>query len=159
MINQVQALPRFNRLTIGPDHLDEMGHMNVRWYVGVCDDATWGFFASFGMTPDYMRAQRAGGFALQQFIRYLAEVRLDETVAVHTRLLGRSARRIHFMHFMLNETTSTLACTVEILGSYADLTTRRTAPFPPPIAEQIDAILSVHRQLDWDAPVCGVIQP
>jgi acyl-CoA thioester hydrolase len=156
-IAQVHTLPCFNRVTIGPEHLDEMGHMNVRWYVGLFDDTTWGFFASFGMTADYCRQHNAGGFALKQFIRYLAEVHAGQTIAIHTRLLGYSTRRIHFMHFMHNESTDTLAATIEILGSYADLLTRRTAPFPPPIAARLSAILSEHQQLDWDAPVCGVI--
>ena len=33
------------RGTIYPWHCDHMGHMNVMWYVGKFDEATWQFFA------------------------------------------------------------------------------------------------------------------
>lgn len=158
-LDQLETLTCYNRVTIGTEHLDAMGHMNIRWYMAIFDDAAWNFFAGVGMDVAYYRREQAGGFALQQFIRYLAEVRVGETVAVRTRVLGRSARRIHFMHFMVNETTGTLAATIEVLGSHADMSVRRTSPYPPHIATRIDALLTAHQQLEWQAPVCGIIQP
>jgi len=158
-IADLQALPLYHRESIGPDYLDVMGHMNVRWYVALFDEAAWGFFASFGMDQEYYVRAHSGSFGLKQFIRYLAEVRQGETVAIRTRILGRSASRVHFMHFMLNETRERLASTMEVLSAHADLKLRRTSPFPPKIAARIDAILAEHQRLDWDAPLCGVIQP
>ncbi|MCP4424396.1 MAG: thioesterase [Chloroflexi bacterium] len=158
-IEQIQSLPCFHRETIPDSYLDLMGHMNIRYYVGLFDEAAWGFFAHFGMTMAYYQSENGGAFALTQHIRYLAEVHVNETVAIHTRLLDRSAKRIHFMHFMVNETTSKLAATMEVLGSHADTIMRRTSPFPPHLAAQLDAILAENGRLDWDAPVCGVIRP
>ena len=158
-IEKIQLLPLFHRATITEEHLDIMGHMNIRWYIGLFDEAAWKFFDSFGMTQDYYKREKAGGFALQQFIRYLAEVRLGETVAIHTRMLARSRKRIHFMHFMINESKSKLAATLETLGTHADMTIRRTSPYPSDIAQQIDALIAEQSQLDWQAPICGVIKP
>jgi acyl-CoA thioester hydrolase len=158
-IQQLEALPLFYRTTIPESYLDAMGHMNVRWYMAVFDEAAWKFFASVGMDQTYYENHHGGGFALKQFVRYLAEVRAGETVAVRTRVLGRSAKRIHFMHFMISETAQRLAATLEVLGSHADLRAQRTSPYPPQIAARIDALLAEHRQLDWEAPVCGVIHP
>jgi acyl-CoA thioester hydrolase len=156
---QLELLPLFHRTRITNEYLDAMGHMNIRWYMAIFDDAAWKFFASFGMNEAYFQTERGGGFALQQFVQYLAEVREGETVAVRTRILGRSAKRVHFMHFMQNESTGHLACTLEVLGAHADMVTRRITPYPTRIARQIDAILLAHEQLNWDAPVCGVIHP
>jgi acyl-CoA thioester hydrolase len=158
-VEEVNTLPLFHRATIPEEYLDTMGHMNVRWYVALFDEAGWRFFASFGMGREYFLAQDAGGFALQQIISYLAEVLAGETVAIRTRVLGRSVKRIHYMHFMVNETTGRLASTMEVLGANADMTIRRTAPYPPEIARRIDAILAKHKQLGWEAPVSGVIRP
>ena len=158
-VEQLEALPLFHRETIPESYLDEMGHMNIRWYMALFDEAGWGFFSSFGMTYEYCQSERAGGFALQHFIRYLAEVRVGETVAVRSRLLGRSAKRIHFMHFMINETTGRLAATLEALGTHADMRIRRTSPYPPRLVARIDALIAQQSQLGWDAPVCGVIKP
>jgi len=156
-LEQIQQLPVSHRQAIPPEYLDTMNHMNVRWYMALFDTASWKFFAAFGMDADYY-AQGFGGFALKHFIQYLAEVRLGETVAIHSRILERSTKRIHFMLFMVNETTGKLAATLEALGSNADMRERRTAPYPDDLAVRIDGILAQHQQLDWDAPVCGIIR-
>lgn len=158
-IPKLEALPLYHRETISSDHLDVMGHMNIRWYMAWYDEAAWKFFDSFGMNEEYYLKTQAGGFALKQFIRYLAEVRVGETVAIRTRLLGRSTKRIHFMHFMINETTNQLASSMEVLGTHANMKIRRASPFPPALATRLDAKLATNQQLEWDAPVCGIIQP
>ncbi len=158
-LNQITQLPCFHRAVIPQAYLDVMGHMNIRHYMGLFDDAAWGFFASFGMDEAYYQTTSGGAFALEQHIRYLAEVHVGETVAIHTRINGRTAKRIHFIHFMINETTGKLAATLEVIGSHADRDTRRTSPFPPEIARQIDWLLAQHNQMNWRPPLCGVMRP
>ncbi len=158
-IEQLADLPLYHRETIPSTYLDVMGHVNVRWYMAMFDAAAWVYFAAFGMDSAYYAQTHSGGFALQHFISYLAEVHLGETIAIRTRTLGRSAKRIHFMHFMINESTGKLAATLEGLGSHADLQVRRTSAFPASIADQIDVFIAAENRLGWDAPVCGVIRP
>ena len=156
---QIEQLPLVYEAEINHSMLDDMGHMNVRYYWHIFDDATWAFFAGLGMDRDYYASSGNGSFALQQYIYYAAEVHAGESIAVYSRLLGRSERRLHFMHFMINLTAGRLAATVESLGSHADLTVRRTSPFPPQIASRLDEVLSAHTGLTWEAPLCGVIAP
>ncbi len=156
---QIEQLPLFHRITIPESYIDVFGHMNVRQYIGIFDDAAWHFFASFGMNEIYYHEVHAGAFALRQMINYIAEVHVGETVAIRSRMLGRSAKRFHFMQFMLNETTGKLAATIEVLGSHADTEARRTSPFPEDIAQQIDNIIATQNQLAWDAPICGILRP
>ena len=157
-IADLEALPVYHRETIPSDYLDAMGHMNIRWYMALYDKATRNFFISHGLNEDFIRENQAGTFALKHVIHYYAEVRVEQTVAVRTRLLGKSDRRFHAMHFMINKTTGRLASTLEMLGTYADLQRRRAAPMPPEIAAKFDAKLAADRQLNWEAPVSGVIQ-
>jgi acyl-CoA thioester hydrolase len=154
---QLHALPETYRTTISEEHLDLMGHMNVRWYLAFFDEAGWNFFQTLGMTEAYYRENDAGGFALKQLIHYLAEVRLGETISVRPRLIGRSPKRIHLMYFMVNETTGKLAATMEGLGSHADLKSRRTSPYPAHIATRIDEVQAQHDALEWEAPISGAI--
>ncbi len=156
---QLNPLPIFHHETIPESYRDVMGHMNIRWYMALFDEAAWNFFATFGIDVAYTKSANAGAFALQQFITYLAEVHIGETIVVRTRLLGYSAKRVHFMHFMINETTSTVAATMEVLGAHADLSARRTSPFPSPIVAKLEQILQTNADLDWEAPICGVIKP
>ncbi|NHZ72662.1 MAG: thioesterase [Aquificales bacterium] len=156
---QLKPLPIFYQGVVPAEYLDMMGHMNVRHYLSLFDEAAWEFFVGFGMDQAYYESKQGGAFALQHFINYRAEVHQNDQLTVRARMLGRSVKRVHFMLFMVNETQNKLAATLESLGSHADLIQRRTSPFPPTIAANIDAILTKHNQLNWQAPICGVINP
>jgi acyl-CoA thioester hydrolase len=158
-IENLAPLPILYRVTVTDEQLDVMGHMNIRWYMAFFDDGDWQLLANLGATTAYFQENQAGSFALQHFIRYLAEVRVGETVVIKGRLIGRSAngKRFHYLLFMVNESTNTLAATMECLASHADLASRRTAPFPPHILAKIDTLIAAHAQLDWSVPLSGAI--
>jgi acyl-CoA thioester hydrolase len=154
----LEPLPVYHRKTIPSDYLDIMGHMNIRWYFDLFAKAGRKFFTSHGLDEDYFRGGNFGVFTLKQFIQYFAEVRVGQTVAIHTRLIGRSDKRFHFMHFMINKTTTQLASTFEALITHADLKIRRAAPMPAHIAERLDATLAENEKLGWAVPVCGAMR-
>ena len=154
----METLPLYHRETIPTDYLDIMGHMNIRWYFDLFAKSGRKFFASHGLDNDYFRGGKFGVFTLKQFIQYFAEVHVGQTVAIHTRLIGRSEKRFQFMQFMINETTSRLASTFEALITHADLKLRLAAPMPAQIAQKFDATLTKDQTLDWEAPVCGVMR-
>ena len=56
---------------------------------------------------------------------------------------------------MINETRAVLSSIFECVHAHADLTIRRTAPFPAHAAGRIDALIAEHRALPWPAPVSG----
>jgi acyl-CoA thioester hydrolase len=153
----IEALHEYHRKTIPFEYQDIMGHMNIRWYFDLFARSGRKFFAAHGLDEDYFESGNFGVFTLKQFIQYFAEVRVGQTVAIHTRLIGRSDKRFYFMHFMINETTNQLAATFEALITHADLKIRRSTPMPAQIAENFDATLARDEALDWAAPICGAI--
>lgn len=156
--DDLEALPAFHTATIPEDYLDAMGHMNVRWYMVLFSEGVRELHAAIGMPPEYFDGGKNGTFALTQHIRYLAEVHVGQTVAIRSRFIGRTEKRLHVLHFMVNESTDRIAATMELLFSHADLETRRTSPFPDEIARQIDVRLEKHRKIGWEAPLCGVVK-
>lgn len=156
-LDDIVALDSPYRLVIPPEYEDENGHVNMRWYLAIYDDAGYPLAARLGLTPEFHKQHGTGGYDLEHHIHYLSEVMVGDTIAVYTRLLDRSAKRIHYMMFMVNETRGTLASIFECVNSFADLTVRRTAPYPDEISQRIDAVLAEHSQLPWDAPECGVM--
>jgi acyl-CoA thioester hydrolase len=153
----VTALTLLLRQTVPPEYQDENGHMNVRWYMALFDDAGYPLVASFGVTPEYHAANGTGGFDLEHHLHYLNEVLIGDTVAIYYRLLARGEKRMHYMMFLVNETRGKLAATFECVNSFADLRQRRTAPYPPDLAVRLDAQLARDTALAWAAPVCGVM--
>src|ERR1700675_765575 len=107
----LEGLPITLRWHIPENYRDEMGHMNVMWYAHLFSNAFGEFADRFGFNLAYFRSQQAGSFALETHTRYLAEVRIGNHVTVRSRLLGRSPKRIHFMHFMTIDETGALAAT------------------------------------------------
>ena len=61
------------------------------------------------------------------------------------------------MMFMANETRGVLSSIFECVHAHADLSVRRTAPFPAQAAARIDAYIAAHRALAWPAPVSGTM--
>lgn len=153
----VTTLKPIYRETIPDAYKDENNHMNVRYYMRIFDEAGYPLIAEFGLTMAYHAEHGTGGFDLEHHLHYLNEVHIGDTIAIYYRLLARSAKRVHYMFFMVNETRQSVAATFECVNSFADLKVRRTAPFPPEIAEKIDDILAQHQALNWAAPVCGVM--
>ena len=150
-------LPSYHRQTIPEEYMDRMGHMNVRYYMGVFDTATWRMFADYGLDEAYFSTTENGVFALKQFIQYLAEVRPGETVAVYTRILSLTDKRIHLMHLMAKKNTNGLAAIIESLITHANLKVRKAAPLPSEIAARFRYRLDKDQQLGWDAPISGMM--
>ena len=154
----LSALPVTHRAVIPESYLDAMGHMNVMWYTRLFSLGAWGLFQTVGLTRAYFETNRAGSFALEQHFRYLKEVRVGQNVTIRSRVLGRSAKRWHLIHFMTIDELDALAATAEDVHTHVDLTVRRSSPMPPEVAAAIDRLLAEHTQLDWAAPVCGAMK-
>lgn len=140
------------------EYRDEMDHMNVMWYAYLFAEATRQTFIDLGLTSEYFMSNSAGSFMLECHTRYIAEVRVGDRLAIRTRILGRTAKRVHAMHFMTRTDDDRLAATLEIICTHVDMLTRRTSPFHETVATSIDAVLEKHSALNWPAPLCGVME-
>jgi acyl-CoA thioester hydrolase len=152
------SLPITHEATIPESYLDMMGHMNVMWYTHLFGRASCGLFELVGMTREYFESNHFGSFALAQFFRYRKEVRVGERVRLRTRLLARTEKQFHLLHFMTKGDDHVLAATGEFLAAHMDMSVRRTSAFAPHVAQNLDRLLAEHCALDWDAPVSGAIQ-
>ncbi|MFE7775247.1 acyl-CoA thioesterase [Streptomyces sp. NPDC057445] len=119
------------RGTVYPWHCDHMGHMNVMWYVGKFDEATWQLFSSLGITPDYLRGQGRGMVAVEQKISYQREVNAGDVVLVRSTVLEVREKVIRFCHRMENAATGEVAAVTVLTGVHIDTTARRSCPMPP----------------------------
>ena len=118
-------------------HCDHMEHMNVMWYVGKFDEATWTFFAENGLTPSYLRDSGRGMAAVEQNLKYLRELHAGDVVRVTTTLLEAAPRKIRFVHKMYNDITDELAATCELTGVHLDTKARCAIAFEDAVAVQL----------------------
>jgi acyl-CoA thioester hydrolase len=155
----LSSLPVTHRAVIPESFIDEFGHVNVMWYTHLFTGGASGLFQIVGLTREHFDANHTGSFALEQHFRYLKEVRLGQHVTLRSRVLGRTAKRWHTMHFMTIDESDLLAATAEVVSTYVDMTVRRSAPMPKAITDAMDRLVAEHSKLDWDAPACGAMHP
>jgi len=157
--DRVRRLPMTHSTLIPDEYMDAMGHMNVMWYTHLFSVAMGGTLHLLGLNWKEMAENHIGTFALESHIRYLSEVCVGQTVEIHSRLLGRTTKRFHAIHFMTNLARNDVSATFEVVGAYIDLKVRRMAPMPEEWTRELDRLISEHNQLDWDATTCGVMAP
>ncbi len=130
------------RGTIYPWQCDHIGHMNVMWYVGKFDEASWNFLAQFGLTPSYLRDQQRGLAAVQQNLSYKSEMVAGDIVEVYSHMVEMKPKVIRFIHEMRNGESKETAAICEITAVHLDRTARKACEFPAEIraaAEQFRA--------------------
>jgi len=158
-VERILALePACLRMTIPEAYRDGNGHMNVRWYAAIFDEAGDPLHVRLGLTPKFHRDNGTGTMDLENHLNYLHEVIPGEGIAVFARLVARSTKRMHYVMFMVNETRGKLAATFECINAFADLKVRKTAPFPPEIAAKLEAEVAAGAALDWPPPLCGAMR-
>jgi acyl-CoA thioester hydrolase len=126
--------------TIYPWHCDHMGHMNVMWYVGKFDEATWHLFHTLGLTPAFLRDSKRGMVAVEQTIQYKRELIAGDIVTVHSQVLEIKDRSIRFAHEMRKADTDELAATTTLTGVHLDTVARRACLFPDAVKARAAAM-------------------
>ena len=118
------------RGTVYPWQCDHMGHMNVMWYVGKFDEATWQLFALLGLTPTFLQEHDRGMAAVQQELSYHHELRAGAVISVYSRVLEVREKVIRFSHDMHNDETHELAASTTITGVHLDTRLRKACALP-----------------------------
>ena len=134
------------RGTVYPWHCDHVGHMNVMWYVGKFDEATWQLFNAIGMTPSYLRSARRGMAAVDQHISYLRELRAGDVVTVRSAVLEVKEKSIRFEHEMRNDETGEVAARTILKGVHLDTELRRSCAFSETVARLAAALVKPAAQ-------------
>lgn len=128
------------RGAVYPWHCDHMGHMNVMWYVGKFDEATWNLFGALGLSPAFLRANDRGMAAVEQNIAYKKELMAGDVVTIYSAVLELKDRVIRFSHEMRKTDTDEVAATTILTAVHLDTKVRRATPFPPDITARVQAL-------------------
>jgi acyl-CoA thioester hydrolase len=132
------------RGAVYPWHCDQMGHMNVMWYVGKFDEATWNLFATIGVTTAWMRENKRGMAAVQQDITYKRELLAGDTIAVRSVFLEVREKTVKFVHEMRHALSGEISAICVLTGVQIDSETRKSCPFPAEVAERGRALVGSY---------------
>lgn len=145
------------RTSIPAAWADTNGHVNVRWYAVVYDDAGDVLHDLHGLTLESHRARNSGTMDLEHHTHFLAEVMPGERVAVYVRALQVNSKRLHYLMFLVNETQDRLASIFECINAFVDLGARKTAPWPEASQRLMEEMIAAQADVTWPAPATGVM--
>jgi acyl-CoA thioester hydrolase len=128
------------RGTIYPWHCDHMGHMNVMWYVGKFDEATWQLFASVGLSSTRLRQEGIGMVAVEQHIEYKRELVAGDLITIRSSVDEVREKSVLVVHEMANQEIQEMASRTVLAAVCIDMNTRKARPLPADIRERIVSI-------------------
>ncbi len=133
-----------------PEWIDVNDHMNVAYYVLAFDQGIDALWDRFGITADHIREMQSSTFAVESHVIYMRELKLDEPFVVTAQILAFDDKRIHQFQRLYHAEGGFLAATAEWMNLHVDLATRRVAPWPATILEDINKV--VAQQGAWPYP-------
>src|SRR4249920_1333308 len=122
-------------------HCDHMGHMNVMWFVGKFDEATWNLGAQMGMTSQYLKDMKRGMAAVEQRISYRREALVGDIILVRSAVLELKPKSVRFVHEMFRGAGGDHLSTMLVTGVHIDAVARKAAQFEPHIVAQSQAVV------------------
>ncbi len=130
-----------HRGLVYPHQCDHMGHMNVMWYVGKFDEATWQMFAALGLSMGVLQRRAWGIAATRQEIAYRQELHAGDVLTIWTGVVSMRPRRIRFYHELYNDENHRVAAATAISGVLFDAQTRKPILFPPEVVQAAQAVM------------------
>ena len=153
--DEVDQLPRHLERTVPAEFIDENGHMNIGRYLELGGTALWlRCQQELGMPKEYIEERGLSTFTAEHHLTYHAELLEGATVSVRVRLVARSAKVLHAVCLIVDETRQRLACTMETTAVHVDMAERRPVDFPDDVVALIDAALAADDR-PWPPPLCG----
>jgi acyl-CoA thioester hydrolase len=145
---------------VGPEHIDYNGHMNVVHYRAAFDASTDVLFAYLGLGPDDYNARTGATLmVVEEHTRYHAELAEGARYRIAARLVGHSAKKLHYLLAMEHLDRGVLAATHEELALHVDLAARRSSPLPAAALAAIEALEAAQADLPPPPDLGRVIAP
>ncbi len=131
------AWHELTRGVVMPAHCDVFGHMNVRHYAALFDDAGWHMFGRIGVSLAELRKGGLGSVVATLTIDFHHELTAGQLTLI-TGAITRAGNKSFSYEMRLYESDSMTHCatqkTVEVCF---DTTARRSAAFPAEVHEKI----------------------
>ena len=132
--------PELSRSVVMPAHCDHYGHMNVRHYAALFDDAGWHVLARAGVSLTDLRSRGLGSVVATLTIDFHHEMTAGQ-LSLITGAITRVGQKSYSYELKLYDADSMTHCATQKTTEVCfDTTRRRSAPWP----EDIQATLARH---------------
>ena len=102
------------------------------------------------MTDEYIHNNHSSTFAVESHVIYRRELKESDPYIVTAQILAYDQKRIHQFQRMYHAKDGFLAATAEWMSLHVDMKTRRVAPWPERILDNIRRVASSRG--NWSYP-------
>jgi acyl-CoA thioester hydrolase len=138
-----KQLPQHSEIVTN-DWVDYNGHMNVAYYVLIFDHATDVLMNHISLDQEHRNATGGSMFVVESHIVYEQEVMEGINVEIDTLVLDVDDKRLHLFMTMREAGSDVTAATIEMMILHVDLNTRKSAPFPIHIKQELSELKEQH---------------
>jgi acyl-CoA thioester hydrolase len=137
-----------NYRPVYPWQCDHMGHMNVMWYVGKLDEASWQLLAMLGLTRSRFGQDGAGMAAIEQRLEYKRELRAGDVVTIRSAVRRVDEKAISMVHELLNDETGQVAAITMLVTVHIDAFARKAGPLPSDVRTRAALMIEDSSAID-----------
>ena len=135
------------RTMVRDEHVDYNGHMGIRSYTRLFDEAVGPFYDFLGLSREAVAAHGATIFALQDTAWYRREVMLGDPLLVTAQLIDHDHNKLVSFFEMRQTREDYVAACFELIELWIDRGTRRAGRFPPAVARRLGEVRAAHDRL------------
>lgn len=129
------------RGVIYPWDCDHLGHMNVKGYTGMFDQAAFHLQHSLGLSPKDLAEAGETAVDAQHTVRFLQEQLAGSLIVVDGALTKVGGKSFTCTYRMRNVETGAVAATTEIVSVYFSTATRSSMEIPDGLRARLEAAL------------------
>ncbi len=126
-----------NRAVVFPAQCDHLGHMNVRYYAHVFDDASFHAWASIGITFEAMYAEKAVTVVAHTATDFIQEVRAGSLIKVESAFAKVGSKSTTYHQRLINAESGILHARQRVVEVFFNLETRSSVDMPESFRQTI----------------------
>jgi acyl-CoA thioester hydrolase len=139
--------------------IDGNGHLNVRWYLHIFDEAMEESLDALGLGFMLIETHGISIMALEIGIGYKRELLKGERVHVTTQQVAFNHKRVHWMQAMYELQTGKLVSTAEWMTAFVDMNSRRSTAIPVDLVPLLTDLQVQHGSLAQPGTLKMSLQP
>lgn len=129
-----------HRTIVMPAQCDQYGHMNVRHYAALFDDAGWHMFAHAGVSLSALNARGLGSVVAKLTIDFHHEIRAGQLVLIRGSFTRVGTKSFEYALKLYEADSMTHCATETIVEVCFDTAARKSTPWPGEVREKLVAM-------------------
>jgi acyl-CoA thioester hydrolase len=135
---------------IYPNQCDAMGHLNVKEYVGIFDQAEWHCFLKLDFDPRLIEKSKIGWADVRHLIDYKCELGPSDLFLVVSIVVKVGTTSIATRHELLRAPDNAVCAKLEAVTVQYDLAQRRAMPLVDAVKKAAAAAIAAEQNFGTD---------